>query len=104
MSRIARNDAEIAVACARFKDEAQWKESCRLIEAGKAPSEMFQALAVRPDLLEGLSAFAKALSGVGRRSERSTSEWSCQCALPQRLRRISRGRRVSAAPCSTPAG
>lgn len=65
MSRIAGNDAQLAEAYARVKDEAEWKESCRLIEQGQAPSEMFQALAVRPDLLAGLSALGKALYAGG---------------------------------------
>lgn len=61
MSRISASEEQIAVAFSRVKDDPQWAESCQLILEGKPPSEMFQAMAVRPDILEGLSAFGASL-------------------------------------------
>lgn len=61
MSRIVGNAAQVAEAYAAVKDDPQWTESCRLIEQGKLPSEMFRAMAVRPDILQALSAFSNVL-------------------------------------------
>lgn len=61
MSRISASAAQIAEAYAAVQDELEWKESCRLIAEGKQPSEMFRALAVRPDILLALSGLGKAL-------------------------------------------
>jgi AhpD family alkylhydroperoxidase len=61
MSRIMGNAAQTAEAYATVKDDPQWTESCRLIERGKSPSEMFRALAVRPDILQALSEVGKVL-------------------------------------------
>lgn len=61
MSRIEGSAPQIAEAYAAVKEDPQWTESCRLIEQGKAPSEMFRALAVRPDILRALSEVGKAL-------------------------------------------
>jgi AhpD family alkylhydroperoxidase len=61
MSRITANAAQIAEAYEAVKEDPQWPESCRLIEQGKLPSEMFRALAVRPDILKALSEVGKAL-------------------------------------------
>ena len=61
MSRITGDTAQIADAYARVKDNPWWMESCQLIEQGKPPSEMFRALAVRPDILEALSGLSSVL-------------------------------------------
>lgn len=58
MARISATDEQIQGAYAAVKEDAQWAESCRLIAEGKPPSEMFRALAVRPDVLRALSAFS----------------------------------------------
>jgi AhpD family alkylhydroperoxidase len=68
------------------KDEVQWKESCRLVQEGKLPSEMFRALAVRPDILKALSAFGNAVypskeleSALAERVVMAVSRWNnCQ--------------------------
>lgn len=89
MSRISANAAQIAEAYAAVKEDSQWTESCYLIEQGKLPSEMFRALAVRPDILQALSGFGKAVHPGGQLErvlqERvivAVSEWNdCQyCA------------------------
>ena len=61
MARISANAAQIQAAYAAVKDDPQWSESCRLIAEGKRSSEMFCALAVRPDILQALSAFTAPL-------------------------------------------
>ena len=58
MSRISATDAQIQEAYTAVRDDPQWSESCRLIAEGKPPSEMFRALAVRPDILQAMSAFS----------------------------------------------
>ena len=61
MSRISGSAEQIADAYERVKDNIWWKESCQLIEEGKQPSEMFRALAVRPEILETFSELSKVL-------------------------------------------
>jgi AhpD family alkylhydroperoxidase len=61
MSRIAADEKQIRNAYEAVCDDPQWTESCRLIAEGKPPSEMFQAMAVRPDILRALSAFGTAV-------------------------------------------
>ncbi len=61
MSRIRASAAQLAVAVEQIGDDPQWVESRALIARGDLPSEMFQALAVRPDLMEALSGFGAPL-------------------------------------------
>lgn len=61
MSRISANSEQIAEAYETVKEDPQWTESCQLIAQGKLPSEMFRALAVRPDILGALTGIGQVL-------------------------------------------
>jgi AhpD family alkylhydroperoxidase len=61
MSRVRASTERLREAYAEVRDDPQWTESCQLMDRGQMPSEMFQALAVRPDLLRALSAFGAPL-------------------------------------------
>jgi AhpD family alkylhydroperoxidase len=52
--RVEAMREQIAEAYEAVRDDPAWTESCRLIEAGRLPSEMFRALAVRPDILAAM--------------------------------------------------
>jgi len=56
--RVDASPEQIAAAYEAVHDDPAWAESCRLIEEGRPPSEMFRALAVRPDIL-------RAMTGLG---------------------------------------
>jgi len=73
MSRLRADKTQLQAAYERVKHAPQWAESCALIATGKAPSEMFAALAVRPDILLALSAFSGPLHS-GSRLEREVQE------------------------------
>ena len=53
--RLQPTPAQIQAAYDATADDPAWSASRGLIEEGLPPSEMFQALAVRPDLLAALS-------------------------------------------------
>ena len=52
--RVEASPEQVEDAYAAVRDDPAWTESCRLIEAGRPPSEMFRMLAVRPDILRGM--------------------------------------------------
>lgn len=61
MSRIHASSQQLQEAYDAVRNDPQWEESCQLIAEGHAPSEMFQALATRPDILRALSALSAPL-------------------------------------------
>lgn len=66
MSRLRADAAQIRDAYVRVNGDPQWAESCALIAEGKSPSEMFAALAVRPDILQALVGFSAPVHPGGR--------------------------------------
>ena len=55
LMRIRSSPAQIRQAGEATAGDPAWSASRQLLEEGKAPSEMFQTLAVRPDILTALS-------------------------------------------------
>ena len=73
--RIRSSLDQIRRAYAATADDPAWSASRRLIEAGQPPSEMFQTLAVRPDILAALRGLGTAVSPAASSNAPSKSEW-----------------------------
>lgn len=59
--RIRATPADIQAAYEQTRNDPAWTESNRLIEQGKLPSEMYQSLAIRPDILRALGGWGQSI-------------------------------------------
>ena len=59
--RLSSTPEQIQAAFEATSDDPAWSASRRLISLGQPPSEMFQTLAIRPDILAAMSGLGEAV-------------------------------------------